>query len=836
MAARVAGRIRALWWVKLQSAFRTALACTIVGCTTLYAPAHFTRQITFPAFSYVTAVLIVSDANLGDAIRGCWHAFYATLQMLPLSILGLRIIGPARFSPSIAAAAAALASFLVALPNSTPLMSKRIAFGQIVIVCVNAVIHGKQSSSVVVHPVHVASSTALGAASAFLALLLPYPRLAYYEVRKLSRLYAENAAERINLSMNAFLAENHLNAMELISLAHPLAATGKKLLRTITLMQLLRVKSTITPLLFHSKQEGILWEMPWIRFSKLHFANPGDRLQGMETSMKGMEIALKFCPLSSAGLATQELTDTIRDLSVQLGQKLKQARCFQPFNSTTVPKPKGGCLDNLILPSCDTIPLNNKHLSALFFLSCLEQFLNDSTMVQKPEPNLESLAAEGEELKNSQKHAQISFKETCRKWIANLRNERLLFASKCSLSLGLAVLIGLIFNKENSYWSGLTIAISFATRRQAIFTTANARAQGTAVGSVYGVLGCFVFSRLPEIRFVALIPWIIFTSFLRHSRMYGQAGGISAVIGALLVLGRNNYGPPDDFAIARLTEAFIGLCCFILVELLLQPTRASTLVKRHLHLTLGILQECITQVITYSKGKDQASMDLQAFKGKQKHLKSYVHEFENLIGQAELEPNFWFLPFRNTSYWKLHNYLSNTADLLHCMAYSLEYLLQVPKNHFALWKDLQEYIHHDLELCKDNLSSSLRCLEKAKMVKSLEVTQEVQQGGMYNDLEKAFFARENSFSTLTTTDQQIGNIVNYLLQQSKKGEHEIKENEGEDGLGEKMALALCSLGFCISGFMREIIKDTKSVIKEVVAWETKLNVDSCQTSCKFCPF
>lgn len=47
--------------------------------------------------------------------------------------------------------------------------------------------------------------------------------------------------------------------------------------------------------------------------------------------------------------------------------------------------------------------------------------------------------------------------------------------------------------------------------------------------------------------------------------MYGQAGGISAAVGALLILGRKNYGPPIDFAIARITEAVIGIICFITV-------------------------------------------------------------------------------------------------------------------------------------------------------------------------------------------------------------------------------------------------------------------------------
>jgi hypothetical protein len=92
------------------------------------------------------------------------------------------VIGPARFSNiGLAAVAVAITTFLVALPESTPLMAKRIAFGQAVIVFVGAAIHGAEEG-VVTHPIHVASSTALGALASVLAMLIPYPWLAYCKV------------------------------------------------------------------------------------------------------------------------------------------------------------------------------------------------------------------------------------------------------------------------------------------------------------------------------------------------------------------------------------------------------------------------------------------------------------------------------------------------------------------------------------------------------------------------------------------------------------------------------------------------------------------------------
>jgi hypothetical protein len=172
---------RELWIERLGSALRTILACSIVGCTTLYGPVTLQRLLAYPAFSYVTTVLIVSDATLGDTLRCFWHTFYATLQVTILSAIGLWLVGPARFTNGLAAAAVALSAFAVALPESTHLMTKRLAFGQIVIVYVGVAIQGAETE-VIEHLIRVASSAALGAMASVLAMFFPYPRLAYNEV------------------------------------------------------------------------------------------------------------------------------------------------------------------------------------------------------------------------------------------------------------------------------------------------------------------------------------------------------------------------------------------------------------------------------------------------------------------------------------------------------------------------------------------------------------------------------------------------------------------------------------------------------------------------------
>ena len=178
-------RARAMWLSCLASAFRTALACTIVGCASLYGPASLRRQIEFPAFSYATVIIIINGATLGDTVRACWQAAYATVLGVCPAILSLWVIGPTRLSIGNMAAAVALSAFVVGLPEWSGLVVERIALGQIVIVYLLALLKGGETDAVM-HPVHVAASTAVGVLACVLALLFPYPRLASYEVPTLN--------------------------------------------------------------------------------------------------------------------------------------------------------------------------------------------------------------------------------------------------------------------------------------------------------------------------------------------------------------------------------------------------------------------------------------------------------------------------------------------------------------------------------------------------------------------------------------------------------------------------------------------------------------------------
>lgn len=251
---------------RLSLALRTALACLIVSLTTLYGPKPLKNLATFPAFSYLTTILIwLSDAEptYGEVLKCCVDVSYATFQTAAIVLVSVLVVGPASLGISLVApVAVAVASFIVAFPASTSLLTKRIAFGQIVLVYVTFAVFNGEVAHVFMLPVHVAASTALGAIASLLAVFLPFPRLAHSQVSlyniffltfffydddsenlplvltclqmtKGCKLYAENALERLNLFVDVIMARDNTTAQVLIAKAASLSSAARHTLKGI---------------------------------------------------------------------------------------------------------------------------------------------------------------------------------------------------------------------------------------------------------------------------------------------------------------------------------------------------------------------------------------------------------------------------------------------------------------------------------------------------------------------------------------------------------------------------------------------------------------------------
>ncbi|KAE8711477.1 UDP-XYL synthase 6 isoform 1 [Hibiscus syriacus] len=792
-------RARALWRTVLASAFRTALACSIVGIATLYGPVSFQNQVAFPAFSYVTVILVVTDATLGDTLHSCWLALYASVQSLGPAMLSLWLIGPAKLTNGTTALAVALAGMIVVLPESTHMIAKRIALGQIVIVYVIGFINGGQTQPIM-HTVHVAASTAVGVLACVLALLLPYPRLACFEAKKSCNLLVENSSERLKLLVKAFCAEEKAAASGFLSQAKLLNAAANKLHQSIKRFQ-----------------GSMKWEKLPFKFLRRYYMNSGEKLQEIEMGLRGMEIALESIPSFPVGLMVDggQVKDGLLKLEDHISLTLKQVKSFIHGDSVTVPE--SNAEDAMkFLQTLQAVPRTHQDLPTFFFLFCMK-LLHSKSLPKptnktpvKPDPF-------------SSETIGFSFMEV---WSScGFKRERIKPAVKFSLSLGLAVLFGLMYSKPNGFWSGLPVAISFATAREATFKVANVKAQGTALGTVYGVIGCFLFERFLPIRFLSLLPWFIFTTFLRQSKMYGQAGGISAVVGAVLILGRKNFGPPSDFAIARIVETFIGLSCSIAVELLFQPKRASALAKIELSKSLETLHECISNICLEPIEANHVE--------NQKQLKFHVNQLGKFIGEADVEPNFWFLPFHSACYGKLLGSLSKMVDLLLFGAHAIGFLKQDSQKLEIPWKGTVNKFDDDLKLFKESIGSLIKHLSKIPSIKSIPILdKELENNNISYDIEIGKSPYLKLFRVSDSDEDEMDKVLNSFLQHSNEAIDVMQGIEGENEIKSQMVLSLSALGYCIKALTTET-RRIEEGIRELVQWENPSSrVNLHEISCK----
>ncbi|KAK3442156.1 hypothetical protein EUGRSUZ_B02385 [Eucalyptus grandis] len=797
-------RAGALWRACLSSALRTALACAVVACATLYGPAPLRRAVSLPAFSYVTVILVVTDASLGDTLRGCWLALYATAQSIGPAILSLWLIGPARLSTGTTALAVALASFVVALPGATHGTARRIALGQVVLVYVIGYIE-KERIEAVMHPLHVAASTAVGALAGPLALSLPFPRTACHEIKENCKAYAENASNRLKLFAEAFLAEDEESALALISRAKCLSRAGNILLRNIK-----------------CHQESALWERVPFTSSRPYHMSPRDRLQeSLETQLRGMETALTSITSFPVTLSGDDgpLKNCKLALDEHIALIMRQSKSWlSPGDSTsTVPE---SVSKNIIgfFDSIRKVPASPEHLPSIFFLFCMKLLHGKTTPLTSPQ---DDPLRKDEQSTGKESGLSHCFGRVWNEWGFKMSPKRLVPALRCSLSLGLAVLFGLMYSKEDGYWAGLPLAVSYSSAREATFKVANVKAQGTVLGSVYGVIGCFLFQRFLPVRVLSLVPWFVFCSFLRKSKMYGQAGGISAVIGALLILGRKNFGPPSEFAIARIVETFIGFSCLVAVELLMQPTRASSLAKRQLTDCFMALRECIATVTTLG-GLDNTKMS--NLEEKQKRVKMSVLELGKFIEEANVEPNFWFVPFHSACYSRLLGSLSKMADLLYFCGLARKFLeqeLSALEAAAASSEEALDKLHSDLELYRDLASSSLKCFEEINSIKSVSLLEkQLQETSVSCDLELGKATKSNLLRP-RFDEGDVEKMVGSYLQHSREVLHKISSGgdgvEAENAIKSEMVLSLGALGFCMSSLLREV-REIEKAMKELVQW------------------
>jgi len=555
------------------------------------------------------------------------------------------------------------------------------------------------------------------------------------------------------------------------------------------------------------------WEQPLTRIFNSDKIDVQDKLQYFELPIRAMGIALSTCTFPIR-VIDEDLKGILLKYRGEFNKKLsQQSNFFAHFDAAAISELKKDIFTKNVLAY--------KDLPTSFFLYCMHLLLDDTPIVKKMDPR---------PMKTSKKGNFHWSTDNIKEIVMNLFPSKinLIFPLKASLSLGFAMFLGLVYNKENGYWSGLIVAICFVTGRHSTFSLANARGQGTAMGSIYGVLCCFIFQRCMDIRFLPLLPWIFFSSFLMYSRMYGKAGGISTVTGALLVIGINHDENPSKFAFVRIVEATIGLICFVIVEILFNPFRASTLAKGKLSQCLRSLQHCIDQIsIIVPSEKEKSFSYYQTSQDGNLKLKFVVDQLEEVTMEAELEPNFWFIPFHNGCYRKMLESLSTMVDLLLFVAYSMEKVKLLLQKDETFFMDLCDRVNENVENVKNKVGLILNCLDKITRIQSsMELEKELKNINLSIDVDIEENLRNDAF-WIWNGDEEVNNITYSFLHHLEKIANKACTNTDEEMLKGQMLFHYGCLGFCSTSLMRETIK-IHNEVKELLVWENP----SSQTNLK----
>lgn len=166
---------------------RAAVACTAIGLATSYASPSFRHHVSFPAYSYTVALLLVAgdSPTLGLLLKSTASIACTTVLGLLPALLAAHFMPPKMVSPLSSSVMSAVSAFMVAVVPDVEagLLGKRITMGQIVLICVASFDFGQpEPVRLLLHLVPAAASTAVGVAAALLAVVVPYPRLASHEV------------------------------------------------------------------------------------------------------------------------------------------------------------------------------------------------------------------------------------------------------------------------------------------------------------------------------------------------------------------------------------------------------------------------------------------------------------------------------------------------------------------------------------------------------------------------------------------------------------------------------------------------------------------------------
>ncbi|EFJ06335.1 hypothetical protein SELMODRAFT_430800 [Selaginella moellendorffii] len=609
-----------IWKSRLHSSARTGLACLIAAVLLEYAHGYV-KWTSFPVFSFVLSFVLLSECpSLEMVIRDSWSVILGAIQGLALGMLVINLFGP---TVSIWTSLLCIfwSSMVVAYPSFSSLLTKRIALTGVT--HLHVVAYARQESmDRIFYPLKLGATMMLSVSCCLVALTFPVPKLASTKVKQQIVQSTRVISRAFDALLASFCTMERCGCHSLRFQSKSLVEAGSKLVSDIPRLE--------CALFFKAKA----------------FGTSGKRLDKLMLHLKAMEMA-KVISIDHATIVLLEDPFTrIRE-----------------WSKLVLMAPGGTGNDKLLEDGTDIIGSLNEaleiavgsfdtkdpsqleaHFSCLFFVQNMRLFLAEARGAlkggtSKPARSMEDLkrvsGSQCQPCKGEIDH--INDKRTISRWLLDLYDrEQFILALKISLAMVLGAFAGFMYDRSHTIWTTLIIGMGFNARRDASLRISDIRLHGVVLGTLYGYLVSFYTLRYPAmISIVALAAWIVFTSFMKHSRLYGPLGNVSALIGAIFLVGHRKRVPLDRLAMLRMAETFLGIAAFVAVDYLILPRRnSSAMARAKATASADKIKRCTRAAVSACADCEDGS----TMEGAERDAGLAVAELEALVEEMKMEP------------------------------------------------------------------------------------------------------------------------------------------------------------------------------------------------------
>lgn len=289
-------------------------------------------------------------------------------------------------------------------------------------------------------------------------------------------------------------------------------------------------------------------------------------------------------------------------------------------------------------------------------------------------------------------------------------------ALKISIALMLATVFGALDLKGDSHqvWAATTVCYIIGYHQGGAFRIALQRFQGTTIGAIFGYLAIRGSGSQGFVIMIVITLWTVCTNIVKHSKMHGYSGGCAGSTAVGMMLG----DPPEDiqtYAVQKITQTFIGVLSYVLVELLVFPDRARNLVKTELVHNIVRLRDAVAEVVDMYTGARAGCLEcrhrrVDEITKLERHLRKDLDHQTHLQEEAGLEPDLWWVPFPGDVYSKIAAIQGRMLDLLVFMLCCLQ--ASSDEEYDDHMQMLLEPLQISLTMLKDEVASTLNLLHK----------------------------------------------------------------------------------------------------------------------------